>query len=149
MMKKLTKGIAGFLAAVSVSSSAAAYRLGSLPALGGDSFDNREQYEKACIWAQALADRDGLQRYKIMTDDMRRRFVEEQKEYICGEDWNFVIGYSSPFVTGFNITSFGDTAFITYHQADSSGETYSISEKLTFTGEKGSRLVASSEAVWQ
>ena len=57
------------------------------------------------VWAQALAERDGLARYKMMTGDMQRQFVENQKEYIGDENWNFVIGYSSPQTVGFDIVS--------------------------------------------
>ena len=110
-------------------------------------FTSQWQYEKVRVWAQALAERDGLARYKMMTGDMQRQFVENQKEYIGDENWNFVIGYSSPQTVGFDIVSLGDTAFITYHQTDSTGEMYTVREKLTFTGEKNSRLVSSCESL--
>ena len=146
-MKKITCRLTAFFAALSLSSSAAAFWHSSLPNGGGDFYDDRAQYEKVCAWAQALADRDGLARYRMMTGDMQRQFVENQKEYTGGEDWNFVIGYSSPQTVGFEIVSLGDTAIITYHQTDSTGEVYTVCEKLTFTGEKNSRLVSSCESL--
>ena len=146
-MKKITGRLIALFAALSVSTSAAAFWLGSLPNGGGDIYDDRAQYEKVRVWAQALAERDGLARYKMMTGDMQRQFVENQKEYIGDENWNFVIGYSSPQTVGFDIVSLGDTAVITYHQTDSTGEMYTLCEKLTFTGEKNSRLVSSCETI--
>lgn len=102
-----------------------------------------ELLEKSLAWADGLKTRDGKPRYEMMTEEMQKKFIEEQKAYIGDEDWNYVIGYSSPWTLSSDILIFDHCAWITYDQTDSSPETYVYQEKLTFTNEDGRGQVVS------
>ena len=101
--------------------------------------DDNEKIRMAEIWATALKTRDGKPRYEMMSENMKEKFITEQK-LRAGEDWNFNIGYSSPRVVDFEIQMNGDTASIIYHQEDSGGDKYDRTEILTF-GIENNRLV--------
>lgn len=108
-------------------------------------YDNTQQCEKSAVWANAMITRDGEPRYKMMTADMQKQFIENQKAYIGSEDWNYVIGYSNPSTVLYNITVLNDKAEITYYQTDSSNERYIITEKLVFENKNGAVYVNGSE----
>lgn len=100
--------------------------------------------QKAVIWANALSTRRGLVRYNMMSDSMRQDFLAEQTAN-NGEEGKFVIGWSSPWVTSFDVTSDESCADITYYMTDSSGMIYKMHEKLTFEMQNASLRVAKSE----
>jgi len=100
---------------------------------------NAEKIQKAETWAEALKTRDGKSRYAIMSENMKEQFVAEQKKR-SGEDWNYNIGGSSPWVVDYDIDIHRDTATITYHLADSDGVKYERTEIITF-GRENNRLV--------
>lgn len=107
---------------------------------------NTKQLEKALTWAEALKTRDGQPRYDMMTEGMQKAFIEDQKALINdGDNWNYVIGVSSPQTLAYDIFLADNNAYIIYYQTDSSGMRYAIGEKITFeqTGEE--ILVSSSE----
>ena len=91
-----------------------------------------DRLKKALAWAEALKTRDGKPRYDMMTDELKKKFEEDQKQ-LSGEDWNFVIGYSSPKTTSYDIMLIGDNAYITYYQEDNTGARYNVDEKIIFT----------------
>lgn len=101
--------------------------------------NGEEKMHLAEIWAEALRTRDGKPRYEIMSESMKEKFVAEQINR-AGEDWNYNIGYSSPWVVDFQIDVEGDSASITYHMTDSTSEKYELTEIITF-GEENNRLV--------
>lgn len=110
-------------------------------------YNDTRQYEKTAVWADALITRNGKPRYEIMTADMQNKFIENQKEYIGGEDWNYTIGYSSPQTVSYNIVSLDNKSEIVYYQTDNSKEEYVITEKLTFENKNGNLLVSESEII--
>ena len=61
-------------------------------------YDPKEMERLADTWANALQTRDGKPRYEIMSEKAREKFEEEQI-VTSGENWNFVIGVSSPWVS--------------------------------------------------
>jgi beta-lactamase regulating signal transducer with metallopeptidase domain len=98
-----------------------------------------EKTQLAGIWAEALRTRDGKPRYEIMSESMKAKFIAEQK-HRAGEEWNYNIGYSSPWVVEYEIDVQGNTASIIYHLTDSTSEKYDWTEIITF-GKENNRLV--------
>ena len=106
-----------------------------------------EKYNLALIWAQAWSTRDGRARYEIMDTKMQADFVEHNRSE---EDPNvvyYVIRWSSPWVTRFEIKMEEDRALITYYYMDSGEETYKSSERITFRTENGRLVVTGCEEV--
>ncbi|AKL95254.1 peptidase M56, BlaR1 [Clostridium aceticum] len=101
---------------------------------------NKEKIHMAETWAEALNIRNGKLRYEIMSESMKEKFVTEQKEGSDSDEWNYSIGYSSPWVVNYEIDVEGDTANITYHLTDSTGEIYEKIEIITF-GKENNQLV--------
>lgn len=108
-------------------------------------YDDAKQYEMTKLWADGLVTRDGKTRYEVMTEQMKEKFIEEQKAYVSGEDWNYVIGYSSPKTVSYNIVSLDSKAKITYYQTDNTNELYVIEEELTIADENGVLRVSDSK----
>lgn len=100
--------------------------------------NDAEKIKMAEIWAEALRTRDGKPRYEIMSESMKAKFVAEQKQR-SGEEWNYNIGYSSPWVVNYEIDVQGNTASIIYHLADSAGGKYDRTEIITF-GKENNQL---------
>lgn len=113
----------------------------------GDNVDYQEMLKKALTWADGLKTRDGKPRYEMMTEDMKKEFIELQKAYVGDEEWNYVIGYSSPWTISSDILICGDNAYITYYQTDSTPEIYVYNEKLTFEKSDDKLLVSGSEDI--
>lgn len=113
----------------------------------GDNADYQEMLKKALTWADGLKTRDGKPRYEMMTEDMQKEFIELQKAYVGDEEWNYVIGYSSPWTLSSDILICGDNAYITYYQTDSTPEIYVYNEKLTFEKSDDKLLVSGSEDI--
>lgn len=90
-------------------------------------------------WAKALETRDGKPRYEMMSEECKAAFIEEQKGAL-GDDWNYVIGWSSPWVMSYEVEAKEGTAIITYTMEDSSSSQYVMKELLRF-GEENGKLV--------
>ncbi len=93
-------------------------------------------------WAEALSLRDGKIRYNEMGKAARAQFIAEQKA-LDGEDWNYVIGGSSPWVDSYTIEERENAAMITYTMQDSEPAYYTMKELLKFGKENGKTVVAS------
>lgn len=106
-------------------------------------YDDAARYEMAKIWANAMITRDGEPRYQMMTADMQKEFIAEQM-IVGGENWNYVIGYSSPKTKAYNIAIAKDRARITYYQRDNTDEVYVVRESIAFAEENGEVRVSGS-----
>lgn len=93
----------------------------------------------ATAWAEALKSRDGKPRYDMMSAECKAAFIEEQKAGL-GDDWNYVIGWSSPWVISYSIEMKENSAIITYTMQDSNPQQYVMKELLKF-GEENGKLV--------
>lgn len=92
------------------------------------------------VWANALKTRDGKPRYEMMSEKAKEKFEQEQINR-SGEDWNFNIGWSSPWVVSFDIEIEGMTANIVYAMKTSEPADYYMRETLTFVMENGKLVV--------
>lgn len=93
---------------------------------------DRELLNNAVVWADSLKTRDGKPRYEIMTEDMKNKFIENQKALVNSDDWNYVIGVSSPWIISYDAIVQNNNAYITYFLTDSTNERYSFSETVAF-----------------
>ena len=100
----------------------------------------KEQYKMAKTWADALSLHKGKIRYDMMGEAQKARFIEEQKSY-QGEDWDYFIGGSSPWVDAYEIEVKGEKATITYRMMDSTPTYYEMIELLKFGKENGKTVV--------
>lgn len=107
------------------------------------SFRQQALQTMAETWAEALKTRDGEPRYEMMSAEMKKQFIKEQKER--NEPWNFNIGVSSPWVTDYKVTVGRDTAEIIYRLTDSSQSIYEQKEVLHFGKEDGKIVVIKAE----
>lgn len=108
-----------------------------------------EQIEQlAKVWAEALKTRDGEPRYKMMSEHAQHKFEQEQIAR-AGEDWNFNIGYSSPWVVDYQIDIDGSTATITYTTKTSEPAYYSTQETVYFKQEGDMLVVEDYETVYE
>ena len=71
----------------------------------------------------------------------KAQFIAEQKA-LDGEDWNYVIGGSSPWVDSYTIEERENAAMITYTMQDSEPAYYTLKELLKFGEENGKTVVA-------
>ncbi|WP_458408009.1 hypothetical protein [Anaerotignum sp.] len=94
----------------------------------------------ATTWAEALKTRDGKPRYDMMSEECKAAFIEEQKAGL-GDDWNYVIGWSSPWVISYSIEMKEYSAIITYTMQDSNPQQYVMKELLKFGEENGELVV--------
>lgn len=101
-----------------------------------------EQQEITRLWAEALSLRDGKLRYDFMGEKAKARFEEEQKA-VQGEDWDFNIGWSSPWVVSYEVEEKENAAIITYYMQDSEPQQYTMKELLKFGKENGKTVVES------
>lgn len=106
-------------------------------------FTNQEIRSIAEIWAEALKTRDGEPRYQMMSEEMKTKFISEQKKR--SDPWNFNIGVSSPWVTDYEITVGEASAEILYHTTDSSQVKYDKKEIIYFGKVNGKTVVTKSE----
>lgn len=104
--------------------------------------------ELATVWANALMTRDGEPRHTMMSLDMKEKFKQEQINR-AGEDWNFNIGVSSPWVVNFEIKVDGETATITYFTKTSEPASYMTVEQLTFGEEDGQLVVTNYTTIYE
>ena len=95
-------------------------------------------------WANALISRDGKPRYELMSEQMKQEFVKNQKALIGNDNWNYIIGVSSPWTTAYQMIACGSFCYITYYQTDSTGARYTQNEILTFWVKDGKLEILSS-----
>ncbi|WP_127492466.1 M56 family metallopeptidase [Paenibacillus glycanilyticus] len=100
----------------------------------------------AADWANALKTRDGKPRYDMMSAKAREKFVQEQI-IRGGEDWNYNIGVSSPWVIDYRSRIDGMNAVITYVTLTSEPAYYKTVEAVTFVKKKGKLVVDDYETV--
>ena len=91
-------------------------------------------------WAEALSLRDGKTRYDMMSEDMQAQFIKEQTA-VQGEDWDYTIGSSSPWVNAYEVTLAGNQATIIYDMQDSTPQHYEMTEILKFEALDGEYVV--------
>lgn len=101
-----------------------------------------EQQEITRLWAEALSLRDGRIRYDKMSEKAKAQFEAEQKA-VQGEDWDFNIGGSSPWVVSYEVEDKENAAIITYTMQDSTPQFYTMKELLKFGKENGKTVVES------
>lgn len=94
----------------------------------------------AAQWAEALSQRDGKIRYDMMGEEAKAQFITEQKE-IEGDEWDYHIGWSSPWVNSYEIAVAEGKATITYHMEDSGPQQYVMKEILKFGEENGETVI--------
>ncbi|WP_336775458.1 M56 family metallopeptidase [Paenibacillus sp. MMO-58] len=92
------------------------------------------------VWADALKSRDGKPRYDMMSAKAKEKFVEEQVNR-SGEEWNYNIGVSSPWVIDYRSKVDGMNAVITYVTQTSEPAYYKTVESVTFAKKKGKLVV--------
>lgn len=112
------------------------------PAIEGVSSEevNEKIEELSTVWATALKTRDGKPRYEMMSEKAKEKFVQEQIS-VSGENWNYVIGDSSPWVVSFEIQIEGMTATITYEMQTSEASSYSKIETIRFIEDEHGKMV--------
>ncbi|PZD96662.1 hypothetical protein DNH61_05510 [Paenibacillus sambharensis] len=103
--------------------------------------------ELADVWANALKTRDGKPRYEMMSEQAKEKFKQEQIGR-SGEDWNFIIGDSSPWVVDYEINMEGMTATITYLTETSEPAKYSMQETVTFIKEQDTFVVDTYQTIF-
>lgn len=91
-------------------------------------------------WANALKTRDGKPRYEMMSDKAKQKFEQEQIKR-SGENWNYNIGDSSPWVVSYDIEIEGMTANIVYTMKTSDPASYYKREILTFARQNDNLVV--------
>ncbi|WP_435166878.1 M56 family metallopeptidase [Paenibacillus glycanilyticus] len=94
----------------------------------------------AADWANALKTRDGKPRYDMMSAKAKEKFIQEQVNR-GGEDWNYNIGVSSPWVIDYRSKVDGMNAVITYVTLTSEPAYYKTVEAVTFVKKKGELVV--------
>jgi Copper amine oxidase N-terminal domain len=100
------------------------------------------------IWANALKTRDGKPRYEMMSEKAKEKFKQEQINR-SGENWNYIIGVSSPWVVDFDIKIDGMTANITYVTQTSEPAYYNTKETLTFVKKNGKLIVDDYQTIFE
>lgn len=102
----------------------------------GKTWTLNEKYNLALIWADAWKTRDGRARYEVMSRNLQADFRAQQEA-----QGNYVIRWSSPWVTKYTATLDGDQAILTYWYTDSTASTYKGVERLSFGTENGRTVV--------
>lgn len=118
----------------------------------GTAVESVEDYQKieelSTVWAEALRTRDGKPRYEMMSKQAKEKFVQEQK-IRSGENWNYNIGESSPWVVDYKIEINGLNAIITYKTQTSESNYYTTQETLTFKRESNKFIVDDYKTVFE
>ncbi|GLX66053.1 hypothetical protein MU1_03970 [Paenibacillus glycanilyticus] len=92
------------------------------------------------VWANALKTREGKPRYDMMSAKAKEKFEQEQI-IRAGEDWNFNIGVSSPWVIDYESKIDGLNVVITYVTKTSEPAYYKTVESVSFVKENGKFVV--------
>lgn len=128
----LTAAVAatGLTGAVRIPASAQAVSSGSILARTFDTPIVASAKDAAIDWADTLAQRNGAFRFALLSDDLK------QKEYPDHLQNGWVIGFSSPWVTGFAVREDGQSEagtkyVIDYTLSDSTRAKYAGSETIT------------------
>ncbi|NIK21691.1 M56 family metallopeptidase [Paenibacillus lupini] len=116
--------------------------------------DNNQSVDVAAIgeltevWANALKTREGKPRYEMMSSKAKDKFIQEQI-IRSGENWNYNIGVSSPWVVDFESEIDGMNVIITYLTLTSEPNYYKTVESLKFSRENGKLVVDDFETVYE
>ena len=99
----------------------------------------------ASLWAEGLKARNGAYRFACLSSDL------QNKEYDEYQKKNWLIGTSSPWVTGYTLTSVKSTANdaqykINYTLTDSTGKVYKNNESITLKNIGGAWYVTKHDA---
>ena len=128
----LTAAVAatGLTGAVRIPASAQAVSSGSVLARTFDTPIVASAKDAAIDWADTLAQRNGAFRFALLSDELK------QKEYPNHLQNGWVIGFSSPWVTGFAVREDGQSEagtryVIDYTLSDSTRAKYAGSETIT------------------
>lgn len=100
------------------------------------------------IWANALKSRDGKPRFDMMSDEAKEKFKQQQINR-SGENWNYIIGDSSPWVTAYEVHIRNLIATITYVTKTSEPAYYQTKEMLTFIEKNGQLIVDDYETIFE
>ncbi|MFJ5624144.1 copper amine oxidase N-terminal domain-containing protein [Peribacillus loiseleuriae] len=100
------------------------------------------------IWANALKTRDGKPRYEMMSEQAKEKFKREQINK-SGENWNYIIGVSSPWVVDFKFEINGMNATITYRTRTSEPAYYNTKETITFVKKNGKLFVEDYQTIFE
>ncbi|MGO4106348.1 M56 family metallopeptidase [Paenibacillus sp. YAF4_2] len=98
------------------------------------------------VWANALKTREGKPRYEMMSSKAKDKFIQEQI-IRSGENWNYNIGVSSPWVVDFESEIDGMNVIITYLTLTSEPNYYKTVESLKFSRENGKLVVDDFETI--
>ena len=107
-----------------------------------------EVKEAAEVWANSLKTRDGKPRYDMMSEENKEKFKQEQVNK-SGENWNYNIGVSSPWVVDFEIEIDRMTAVITYLTQTSEPSYYNKQETVTFAKENNKLVVVDYQTLFE
>ncbi|KAB2336224.1 hypothetical protein F7731_12055 [Cytobacillus depressus] len=110
--------------------------------------DKQKIKELSTVWANALKTRDGKPRYEMMSEKAKEKFVQEQI-IRSGENWNYNIGESSPWVVDYEIEIDGMNAVITYKTQTSIPSFYHTKETLTFKRENKKFVVDDYQTIFE
>lgn len=102
--------------------------------------DFSDIYDVSEKWAEALKQRDGKIRYEMMSPESKTDYYNALVD-MNGEDYPWVIGVSSPYVTSYDIKTSGTSAVITYITKTSEPEEYIYQEELFFDNHAGQTYV--------
>ncbi|KMY50179.1 copper amine oxidase N-terminal domain-containing protein [Peribacillus loiseleuriae] len=100
------------------------------------------------IWANALKTRDGKPRYEMMSEQAKEKFKQEQIKR-SGENWNYIIGGSSPWVVDFEFEINGMNATITYRTQTSEPAYYKTKETITFVKKNDKLFVEDYQTIFE
>lgn len=114
-----------------------------------ESIEDKQKIEElSIVWANALKTRDGKPRYEMMSEKSKEKFVQEQINR-SGENWNYNIGDSSPWVVDYEIKVDGMNVVITYKTQTSIPAFYHTKETITFKREDKKFVVDDYETVFE
>lgn len=122
--------VTGLTGAVRIPASAQAVSSGAVLARTFDTPIIASGKDAAVAWADSLAQRNGAFRFALLSDELKK------KEYPDHIQNGWIIGYSSPWVTGFAVREDGQSAagtnyVINYTLSDSTRAKYAGSETIT------------------
>ncbi|MBP2239879.1 hypothetical protein J2Z40_000432 [Cytobacillus eiseniae] len=109
---------------------------------------HEELEELSTIWANALKLRDGKPRYQMLSETAKEKFIQEQV-ISSGENGNYTIGVSSPWVVDFDIEVEGMNANIIYTTQTSEPAYYHTKETITFIKENDKLVVKDFQLIYE
>ncbi|MEA1961306.1 MAG: M56 family metallopeptidase [Bacillota bacterium] len=111
-------------------------------------FESIDKLLLSSSWANALKTRDGKPRYEMMSVAARKKFEKEQIAR-SGDNWNFNIGVSSPWVVDYETEIDNMIVNIIYLTQTSEPAYYNTKETLTFGKENGHLVVTDYQTMYE